>query len=139
MGLEFSGPFAFRSTQPPLAKMEEDLMTSSPQLPSLRSCYAEALHAKTLHLLDTLEQAEDPTRHRSALGDLVVELTHAGMDDYFLKPLQLAKVGFVVQQTANLGVAGATRIMAPMIRNIIGRLDQNQLLTVVGYIRQLMH
>jgi hypothetical protein len=113
-------------------------MTSSPSPPSLRFCYAEALHAKILHLLETLEQAEDPTKHRSALGDLVVELTNAGMEDYFLKPLQLAKVGFVVQQTANLGVAGATRIMAPMVRNIIGRLDKTQLLTISGYIRQLM-
>ncbi|MBK8754759.1 MAG: hypothetical protein IPL99_25355 [Candidatus Competibacteraceae bacterium] len=113
-------------------------MPPSPQLPSLRFCYPEELHAKTLHLLDALEQAEDPTRHRSALGDLVVELTSAGMDDYFLKPLHLAKVGFMVQQTANIGVAGATRIMAPMIRNIIGRLDKAQLLSIGGYIRHLM-
>ncbi len=113
-------------------------MPQSPQPPSLRFCYADELHAKVLHLLETLEQAEDPTRHRSALGDLVVELTNAGMDDYFLKPLRLAKAGFVVQQTANLGVAGATRIMAPMIRNIIGRLDRDQLLSIGGYIRQLM-
>ena len=113
-------------------------MPPSPQPPSLRFCYAEELHDKTLRLLETLGQAEDPTRHRSALGDLVVELTHAGMDDYFLKPLQLAQVGFVTQQTANFGVAGATRIMAPMIRSIIGRLDKAQLLTVSGYIRQLM-
>lgn len=113
-------------------------MPQSPQPPSLRFCYADELHAKVLHLLETLEQTEDPTRHRSALGDLVVELTNAGMDDYFLKPLRLAKAGFVVQQTANLGVAGATRIMAPMIRNIIGRLDRDQLLSISGYIRQLM-
>ena len=113
-------------------------MSPSPQPPSLRFCYAEELHAKTLHLLETLEQADDPTRHRGALGDLVVELTNAWMDDYFLQPLRLAKVGFVVQQTANLGVAGATRIMAPMIRNIIGRLDKNQLLTIGDCIRHLM-
>ena len=50
----------------------------------------------------------------------------------------LAKVGFVVQQSANLGVAGATRIMAPMIRNIIARLDRRQLLVVADYIRRLM-
>ena len=113
-------------------------MSDSSPPPSLRFCYAEELHAKVLHLLDALEQAEDPTRHRGALGDLVVELTNAGMDDYFLQPLRLAQVGFMVQQTANLGVAGATRIMAPMIRNIIGRLDKNQLLSISGYIRQLM-
>ena len=44
----------------------------------------------------------------------------------------------MVQQTANLGVASATRIMAPMIRNIIGRLDGKQLLSISGSIRQLM-
>ncbi len=113
-------------------------MKASAQQPALRFCYAAELHAKTLNLLETLEQAEDPTQHRSALGDLVVELTKAGLDDYFLKPLQLAKVGFVVQQTANMGIAGANRIMAPMIRTIIGRLDQAQLRTIGGYIRQLM-
>ncbi|MFO1419506.1 MAG: hypothetical protein U1F59_00805 [Candidatus Competibacteraceae bacterium] len=113
-------------------------MSHSSPPPSLRFCYTEELHAKVLHLLETLEQADDPTRHRGALGDLVVELTNAGMDDYFLQPLRLAKVGFLVQQTANLGVASATRIMAPMIRNIIGRLDKDQLLSVSGSIRHLM-
>ncbi len=113
-------------------------MTASPSPPTLRFCYAEALYTKTTHLLETLEQVEDPTKHRSALGDLVVELTQAGLENYFLKPLQLAKVGFMVQQTANLGVASATRIMAPMIRNIIGRLDGKQLLSISGSIRQLM-
>ena len=43
-----------------------------------------------------------------------------------------------MQQPANLGVAGATRIMAPMIRNIIGRLDRPQLLIISSYIRHLM-
>lgn len=114
------------------------MMPPSPQPPSLRFCYAEELHAKTLQLLETLEHAADPTQHRSALGNLVVELTNAGLDYYFLQPLRVAQVGFMVQQTANLGVAGASRIMAPMIQNIIGRLNKTQLLTIAGFIRQLM-
>ena len=112
-------------------------MHSSPQ-PSLRFFYSEALHTKTLQLLDTLEHAEDPTRHRNALGDLVMELTDTGMNYYFLKPLQLAEVGFVVRQSANLAMAGALRIIGPVIRNIIGRLDKAQLLTISGFIRELM-
>jgi hypothetical protein len=59
--------------------------------PSLRFCYSEELHAKTLKLLDTLEQAADPTKHRGTLGDLVMELTNAGMDYYFLRPLRWLK------------------------------------------------
>jgi len=67
-----------------------------------------------------------------------VELTNTGMDYYFLKPLQVAKVGFVAQQSANLGVAGAVRIMASVIRTLIGYLDRDQLLIISGYLRQLM-
>jgi hypothetical protein len=68
----------------------------------------------------------------------VVKLTDTGMDYYFLKPLQLAEVGFVVQQSANLGIAGALRIIGSVVRTIIGRLNKTQLPTICGYIRQLM-
>ena len=66
-----------------------------------------------------------------------MELTDTGMGYYFLKPLQLAQVGFIVQQSANLGMAGAVRIIASVIRNIIDRLDKDQLLIICGYLRQL--
>ena len=78
-------------------------MSNAPQ-PSLRFFYSAALHAKTLELLDTLEHADDPAKYRKALGDLVVELSDTGIDYYFLKPLQLAEVGFVVRQSANLSI-----------------------------------
>lgn len=107
--------------------------------PSLRFFYPEALHARTIQLLDTLEQADEPTRHGKQLGDLVVELTDTGMDYYFLKPLQLAEVGFVLRQSANLAMAGALKVISPVIRNIIGRLDKPQLLAISAYLRQLMH
>jgi len=67
-----------------------------------------------------------------------VELTNSGLDYYFMKPLKLAKAGFIVQQSANLGLAGAQQVMGSVIRNIIGRMDRPQLLSVRGSIRQLM-
>jgi hypothetical protein len=123
----------------PLIELKgDDRMRKSLKTPSLHFVYPDELHTKTLHLLDALEHAEDPTHHREALGELVVELTNTGMDYYFLKPLQVAKVGFVAQQSANLGVAGAVRIMASVIRTLIGYLDRDQLLIISGYLRQLM-
>ena len=79
-----------------------------------------------------------PTAHRGALADVVVELTNNGMDYYFMKPLKLAKAGFIVQQSADLGLAGALRVMGSVIRNIITRMDGPQLLSVCGSIRQFM-
>ena len=105
--------------------------------PFLRFHHSEALRAKTLRILLALEDAPDSIQHRDALADLVVELTNAGMDYYFIKQLKLTKVGFIVQQSANLGMIGAMQMMGSVIRSIIGRMDDAQLLSVCGSIRQL--
>ena len=62
--------------------------------PSLRFYHSKALRAKTLAVLSSVEHAKD-LQHRDELSDLVVELTNSGMDYYFLRPLRLAKAGFV--------------------------------------------
>jgi hypothetical protein len=106
--------------------------------PFLRFYFAESLRAKTLRVLQDLENAEDGRVHSKALADLVVELTESGMDYYFLRPLKIAKAGFIVQQSANLGMGATTRVLGSVIRNIIGGMDEGQLLAICGYIRQLM-
>ena len=113
-------------------------MSDNPK-PHLRFLHSEELRKKTIEVLERLEQTEDPTQYRDALGDLVVELTNTGMDYFFIKPLELAKVGIVTQKSANLGMAGTRRVIGPIIRRIIGGMDKSQLLIICGYIRQLMH
>ena len=112
--------------------------SSSSSQPFLRFYHSKSLRTKTLAVLSTLEKAKDSTQHRDALADIVVELTDCGMEYYFLRPLRLAKAGFFVEQSANVGMAATTRVLASVIRSIIGRMDNPQLLTVCSYIRQLM-
>jgi len=106
--------------------------------PFLRFYHSKSLRANTLAVLTTLEQAQDCTRYSNALTDIVLELTDSGLEYYFLRPLKLANVGFVVEQSAQLGMTGVKRVMAPVIRNVIGRMDARQLLTVCQHVRQLM-
>ncbi len=106
--------------------------------PFLRFYHSEALRQETLAVLIAIEQAPDATVHRAVLADIAVELTNCGMDYFFMKPLRAAKVGFIVQQSANIGLAGAKQVMGTVIRNIIGRMDAPPLLSVCGSIRQLM-
>jgi hypothetical protein len=114
------------------------LASSAPlSKPFLRFYHSEMLRRKTLSLLGTVEQAQDATAHRDDLSNLVVELTTAGMDYYFMKQLKLAKPGFIVEQAASLGMAGVQQVMGSVIRQIIGRMDSPQLLSVCGSIRQL--
>src|ERR1035441_4574690 len=121
------------------ARVKRVVKDSSPSpQPFLRFYYSESLLAKTLAVLTTLEKAKDSTKHRDALADIVGELTDSGMEYYFLRPLKLAKVGFFVEQSANLGMSATTGILASVIRSVIGSMDHAQLLTVCSFIRQLM-
>lgn len=106
--------------------------------PFLRFYHSTELRKKTLSLLNTIEQAEDATAHRAALADIAVELMSSGLDYYLMKPLKRANPGFLVQQSASLGLAGAQQVMGSIVRNIIMRMDAPQLLSVCGSIRELM-
>lgn len=112
--------------------------SASSSKPFLRFYHSEGLRKKTLLLLGTLEQAKDATAHRDALADVVVELTNSGMDFYFMQPLKRAQAGFILEQSANLGMTGVQQVMASVIRQIIGRMEGPQLLSVCSSIRQLM-
>ena len=118
----------------PLAKKT----SSSAGKPFLRFYYSEVLRAKTLAVLSTVEKAKDKTEHRDALSGIVAELTDSGMEYYFLRPLKIAKSGFLTEQSARLGMSATTSVLGSVVRNIIGRMDAPQLLSVCSYIRQLM-
>ena len=106
--------------------------------PFLRFYYSEGLRRKTLSLLDKLERARDPAAHRDALADVVVELANSGLDYYFMGPLKLAKAGFILEQSASLGMAGVQQVMASVIRQVVGRMEGPQLLSVCRSIRLFM-
>jgi hypothetical protein len=89
-------------------------------------------------VLAQIETATDATLHRSQLTDSVKELTSAGLDHYFVQPLKDAKPGFVTLQSASLGLIGVQQVMAPVIRNVLGRLAHAQLQSVARSIRQLL-
>jgi hypothetical protein len=126
---------AKRSARPASKKTEK---TDKPSGPFLRFHHSEALRKRTLAALGALEGAPDPTAHRAALADVVVELTNCGLDSFFMQPLKDARAGFIVQQSASLGLAGARQVMGSVVRNILGRMDGPQLLSVCGSIRKFM-
>ena len=107
-----------------------------PDRPFLRFYHSEALHEKMIAVLSDLENARDPTAHRDALAELAVELTNSGLHYYFIKPLKVAKAGFILEQSASIGMAGVQQVTATVIRNIIARMAAEQLLSVSSSLRQ---
>lgn len=105
--------------------------------PSVRFFHSPALRKRTDAVLAKIERDDEPTRHAGALSGVVVELTEAGLDYYFLRPLQESKFGFVARQTASLGMSGALRVISPIISRILAGADTPQLRGVARHIRHL--
>jgi len=105
--------------------------------PVLSFQVSKALRARTVAVLAALEAASDEAGQGEALADLVAELTQAGMDYYYLEALRRAKVGFVGEQSARLGLSGAAGIISSVSRKFIVRMDRAQLLIVARHIREL--
>ena len=110
----------------------------TPPKPSLRFPLSPSLRTRTLKTLSRIDSDPAPSRHADDLSALAIALTESGMDHYFLKAVADAKLGFVARQTAGLGVAGAVRVMTPIVRSVLGGADAAQLRAVSKHIRGLM-
>ena len=89
--------------------------------PYYKFTHSKPLRKKTLKILDAIDTDDDPTEHRTDLSDNIAELCDTGMKYFFLDPLAKLKMGFVVEQSAKLGVTSALRVMGPTVRQVIGR------------------
>jgi hypothetical protein len=140
--LRLSDPMAAPSKSPVTPAIKRPARSAPTQAaasqPSLRFYISDDLRTRTLTALASIEHSSQPTRHRDALANIAIELAHAGMDYFFIKQLERANVGFVIQTSASIGMAGVVQLMGTVIRNIIGRMDGRQLLSLCGSIRQFM-
>ena len=131
-------PTSAKRAAPPAAKRAPKKVTEPIEKPFLRFHHSHELRARTLEVLVTVESAEKASAHAGELTELVLALTDSGMDQYFLQSLKATKANFVVQQSAALGLAGVQKVMGGVVRNILGRMDDRQLLVVCGSIRRFM-
>ena len=123
--------------KPAAAPAKPPVAVKAPAEPSMRFYHSKALREKTHAVLEALEAAPGHPRHGDALADLVTELIEAGMDYYFMRALKQAKVGFVTEQSARMGMSGAVKLISSVNRKFIVRMDKDQLLVVAQHIREL--
>ena len=105
--------------------------------PSMRFLHSTELKEKTDAVLSELKSNPDNSKNGDAMADLVAELVNAGMDYYFVKALKEAKIGFISEKSALLGIASAVRLISSVSRKFIVRMDSNQLSVVASHIRSL--
>jgi hypothetical protein len=131
-------PTSAKRAAPVAAKRAPKKSAEPVTQPFLRFHHSHELRVRTLDILATVENADRPSDHSGELTELVLELTDCGLDQYFLQSLKATKANFVVQQSAALGLSGVQRVMGTVTRNILGRMDDKQLLSVCHSIRRFM-
>ena len=120
------------------SKQAPSVNSAQSSKPFLRFHHSKDLRTRTLEVLAAVESADRATTCSEQLIEVVLELIDVGLDQYFVQSLKAAKVNFLVEQSAVLGLSGVEKVMATVIRNILGRMDDRQLLSVCSSIRQFM-
>ena len=105
---------------------------------SFRFYISPELQERLEAVLAQIEGGKAATRHHLELSETLVALVAEGLDYYFLRTVKAARAGFLLEQTAALGIASVQKVMGPVVPKIAGRLDHEQLRSVAATIRELM-
>lgn len=83
---------------------------------------------------------EDPSDeyHVEGLVEVILELTERGMDFYYLEPLRRARAGTITTSAARLGIAAAGRGIPTIVRRVVSSLDEEQLLSIAGFVDEIL-
>lgn len=105
---------------------------------SFRFYLSPGLEERLESVLSRIESGKDARRHQAELSETIVALVAEGLDYYILRTVKAAKAGFLLEQTATLGIVGVKQVLGPVVPKIVGRLDHEQMRSVAGTIRELM-
>jgi hypothetical protein len=118
--------------------MKKRVVAPATAKPFLRFHHSRQLRTRTDAVLAAIDRDEEPASHAEKLAAVVVELTEAGLNSFFVEPLKAAKVGFLLEQTATYGISSALMVVSPVLRNVISRMDGEQVLVVAAHLRRFM-
>lgn len=104
--------------------------------PFIRFSHSKKLRTQTLKVLNAIDKAKDPVKFREPLAELVIDLTVAGLEQFFLESVRRLKMGFMMEQMAGLGTTSVLAVMSPLVRNLIGRMTAEQIREASKIIRE---
>lgn len=99
---------------------------------------SEELRLQTLETLAALRESSDPRRHIPMLGDLISDLTEAGLEYYFVDSLEKAGVGMIGVSTAKLGIASTAKGLPVVVTKVVKLMSDDQLLAVADFIEEAL-
>ena len=79
-------------------------------------------------LVAEVRAAERPSRHAGDGADLILRLTEACLDDYFLRSVRQLGLGMMSESAVRLGLRTASGGIALFVRRLAGGMSDEQVL-----------
>ena len=102
-------------------------MSEATALPHLITQIDPALAAEVRDLVRRLRQAAHPRELKSEAADTVVRLTSAGLEAFFLRPVERLELGLVAQSTVRLGLKTSSQGVGLVVRRVFDGMDDEKM------------
>lgn len=73
------------------------------------------------------------------LFDLIVELTDAGLDFFFLEPLRRLNAGNMMMGMAKMGISSMLKGSKMVVHKVLKKLDDQSLAAILDFIAEIIH
>lgn len=87
-------------------------------------------------LVAEVRAAERPARHAGAGADLILRLTNACLDDYFLRSARELGLGMMGESAVRLGLRTASGGIALFVRRLAGLMSDEQVLKLADLMEE---
>lgn len=94
------------------------------------------LAAELRELVAEVRAAERPARHAGAGADLILRLTNACLDDYFLRSVRRLGLGMVAESAVRLGLRTAGGGIALFVKRLAGMMSDEQVLELADLMEE---
>ena len=98
----------------------------------------QELRERAEAIIEKVRADETPKAHADELIEIIVELTHTGLNSYFLVPLQRVEVGALAMGTARVGVGAAGKSLPTLVRRVLGKMNDEQLREIVEVMDEML-
>lgn len=89
-------------------------------------------------LITKIRNGQSPTQYVGALTDLVIDLTEAGLQFYFIEPLERIDVSSLTMKVASMGLNSTHKGMKMVIKKVLKKLSDEQVVKLSEFLEEIL-
>jgi len=101
---------------------------------------SDELRTRALYTVEELrERGKADKEAVDKLYNLIVELTDAGLDFFFLEPLRRLRASNMMLGMARVGISSMLKGSKIVVRKVLKKLDDRSLASILDFIEEIIH